>query len=130
MRISVALKLEKIAGDLDVVRGLDAEDMRRLRKDGPKLITLLKSYMEKGADPLSKFNEDQKRLLLAYIVYTRQNITAGPGDDPNDEDAARILHNKVYDQPDKRKREKEITEDLKKQLEKSGIKLKKDKKER
>jgi hypothetical protein len=100
--------------------GLSEEDVRRLREEGPKLAKKIKNA--KKGKPFEGVSDDDKRLLLAYVVYFRQNLTMENSAKPNDEDAAKILHGEIFKGDDKKTKER-LAEELVRQLQKSGIKL-------
>jgi len=100
---------------------LSPGDVRRLRTEGPKLAKKVQSA--KKAKPFEGLSEDDKRLLLAYVVYFRQNLTTINTTRPNDEDAAQILHKEVFKGDDRESRQR-MDEELVRQLQKAGLKLK------
>lgn len=113
----VSEKLTKIAYQiLSDNTPLSPEELMELGKKGPVLLRKLKSKKKRD---LKKLNEDDKRLLLAYVVYLRQNLTTEPTDQPNFEDAAKIMHEEVLDDGKKR----QVEEELIKQLAKAGLNL-------
>ena len=125
MRRSLGEYLKKIATELlsAEVPALSQEDADRLNKEGPELIRKVQDTLGKGdldAKALKGMSKDDKRLLLAYIVYVRENVTTEATDNPNAEDAARILHGDVYSNG--KKQNKELEDHLLKQLQKAGIK--------
>ncbi|MBD3261251.1 MAG: hypothetical protein GF334_06135 [Candidatus Altiarchaeales archaeon] len=95
---------------------LSPEELMELGKKGP---TLLKNLKSKKKKDLKKLSEDDKRMLLAYVVYLRQNLTTEPKDRPNFEDAAKIMHEEVLEDGKKR----QVEEELIKQLAKAGLNL-------
>lgn len=102
---------------------LNKDEIRRLREDGSKLVNKVRdSKKGKAFDGLTS---DDMRLLLAYVVYFRQNLTTQESDRPNDEDAAKILHKEVF-KDDEKKTLKRLKEELTRQLEKAGIKINRD----
>lgn len=100
--------------------GLSDQDVRRLREDGPRLARKVKDA--KKDNPFEGFSDDDKRLLLAYVVYFRQNLTTDSSMVPNDEDASKILHGEVFKGSDKKTMDR-LTEELVRQLHKAGIKV-------
>jgi hypothetical protein len=97
---------------------LDPKDIDILRKDAPRYLRQVQMNIKLDKDPLKDLSDTEKRILLAYTVFLRQNLTIGEGDRANEEDAAKILHGKVY----KGKKEKDdLKEELEKQLEKIGV---------
>jgi len=100
--------------------GLSDQDVRKLREDGPKLAKKVKNARKgKHFDGLS---DEDKRLLLAYVVYFRQNLTTEGATKPNDEDAAKILHGEVFKGDDEKTKER-LAEELVRQLQKAGVKV-------
>lgn len=99
---------------------LSSDDVKSLREEGPKLAKKVKEA--KKGNPFKGFSYDDKRLLLAYVVYFRQNLTTDGNVKPNDEDAAKILKGEVFEDDDKETKER-LTEELVRQLQKAGIKL-------
>lgn len=100
--------------------GLSDKDVRKLREDGPRLARKVKGA--KKGKPFDGFSNEDKRLLLAYVVYFRQNLTMDGATNPNDEDASRILHGEVFKGDDEKTMER-LTEELIRQLQKAGIKV-------
>ena len=125
MFCSVGTYVKRAAYELikQVHAGLKDEDIDDLRGKGPALIEEAKSNLSRGKHPLFEMDNNDIRLLLAYVVYLRQNITTGNKDRPNDEDAAAILHKDVYGGTDKKTKEKMETETLM-QLQKAGLPIK------
>lgn len=101
--------------------GLSDADVRRLRVEAPKLAMTIQRNKGKS-NPFKGFSDDDKRLLLAYVVYLRQNLVMDSTAHPNDEDAAKILHGDVFTGTDK-KTMKRLTEELVRQLQKAGVKF-------
>lgn len=107
---------------------LTKEDVILLNSHAPTLVKTVKDNLEdKKANPFKGLTDHDKRVLLAFVVYKRQNITTEPTDRPNDEDAAKILHERVYSLEGTKKEHKEalknLEEDLKKQLSKAGLSI-------
>ena len=104
MKTLISQGLLKIARKL-IAResALDKEEIRILHNDAPLLIQ--KVHKNDKKNPFKSFSEEDKRVLLAYIVYLRQNLTTKPTDNPNDEDAAKILRKEVYSDKDKKTKE-------------------------
>jgi hypothetical protein len=123
----VSTGLRKVAEELIAMDdSLTKEDVVLLNSRAPTLVKMVKENLEdKNADPFKGLTDEDKRLLLAFVVYKRQNITTEPTDRPNDEDAAKILHEHVYALEGTKKEQKEalenLEEDLKKQLSKAGL---------
>jgi len=101
--------------------GLSDGDVRKLREEAPKLAKQVQHSGEK--DPFRGFSDEDKRLLLAYVVYLRQNLIMDSTTHPNDEDAAKILHGDIFSGTDK-KTMKRLMEELVRQLQKAGVKFK------
>lgn len=111
---------EAAYGLLAAGTGLSDQDVRRLREEGPKLAKKVKNAKKgKAFDDIS---DDDRRLLLAYVVYFRQNLTTEGTTKPNDEDAAKILHKEIFKDEDEKTKER-LTEELVRQLQKAGINL-------
>ena len=125
MRCSLGEYLKRIANDLASTEcpSLSQDDADKLNAKGPELIRRIQKDL--SGDPeekdLKDFSDDDKRTLLAYIVYVRENITTEMTDKPNAEDAAKILHGDVY-KSSGNKSNKELDKNLIKQLQKAGIK--------
>lgn len=107
---------------------LTKEDIMNLNQRSPLLVIKVKKNIDKKKkDPFDGISDKDKRLLLAFVVYKRQNITTEETDRPNDEDAAKILHGIVYPTEGTEKKNKKVMkdleEDLKKQLEKAGLSI-------
>lgn len=123
----VSTGLRKVAEELIAMDdSLTKEDVVLLNSRAPTLVKMVKENLEdKNADPFKGLTDKDKRLLLAFVVYKRQNITTEPKDRPNDEDAAKILHEHIYALDGTKKKQKEtlenLEEDLKKQLSKAGL---------
>lgn len=98
---------------------LDAQDRAVLTKDGPRILRQVQSNVRLKKKPLEDLTEAEKKVLLAYVVFFRQNVTTCPPKDrSNEEDASRILHGEIYN---KDKDKKRLEDDLIDQLEKLGI---------
>jgi len=100
---------------------LSRKDMGKLRNKGRSLARKVQRA-EKAKKELSSFSDDDKRVLLAYIVFVRQNIIPGVKGRPNDEDAAKILHGEVFADDDKETKER-LLEELIRQLKKAGVSI-------
>lgn len=111
--------------EVAIEKGLGDREIFLLNKDAPRLVDTVKNNItEKKSDPFNGMSDEDKRLLLAFVVYKRQNITTSPTDNPNDEDAARILRKKVFQDDPKRsssKIMKDLEEELAGQLTKAGL---------
>ena len=103
---------------------LDKQDIMILQKDGPEYLREVQTNIKLNKDPLDDLSDSAKKVLLAYVVFLRENIATEKNDRPNDEDSAKILHGKVF----KEKNDKKLDEALLKQLSKIGINLKNDNK--
>ena len=112
--------IRKLAEDIGKdVCTLDVQDKKILAIDGAKYLRHIQTNLKLKKDILSDLSDTEKRVLLAYIVFLRQNITTSSGDNPNEEDSAYVLHGKLYDESKEDK--KELDAVLKKQLSKIGI---------
>lgn len=126
MKILLAEDIKKISGLLtQKAIGLNDEDVELLTNKAPFLVQKVKTnLLDNNQKPFEGLTDEDKRLLLAFVVYRRQNIATSIGDNPNDEDAAMILHKDVY-KPNKKESEKKVMkrleQDLKKQLSKAGL---------
>jgi len=103
--------------------GFDPSDIAILKNDGPTYLRRVQANLKLGKKPLADLEDTDKKVLLSYVIFLRQNITMEKGDRPNEEDAAKILHGEVYEES--KKDSKELEEELLKQLEKIGIDVKK-----
>ena len=131
MKTTISYIIKKIAEDLNKVsvESLTEEDVKKLNEDSPKLLKEIKDNIDKKSkNPLKNLAIEDKILLLSFVVYKRQNIATEPTEDPNIEDSAKILHGKVYKLSGDGKKDKEIKEDIEKdlikQLSKAGLKIK------
>jgi hypothetical protein len=131
MKTIISDILKKIAKTLGDIKPevLTEEDVKNLNKKALDLLKKVKdSFDKKDENPLEELSYDDKVLLLAFVVYKRQNIATAPTGDPNVEDAAKILHNKVYIITNDEEKDKEVREDLEKdlvkQLSKAGLNIK------
>lgn len=130
MKKSISSILKKYAEDLSKmsVESLSEEDVKNLNERSPELV---KKVRENSGteDPFKGFSDEDKLLLLSFVVYKRQNLTMPPSEDPNVEDSAKILHGKVYkltgDEKKDREAKENIEKDLIKQLSKAGLNVKK-----
>ena len=98
---------------------LDMQDRTVLAIDGPKYLRHVQTNIKLKKKLLSDLTDTAKKVLLAYVVYLRQNLTTDQGDKANEEDAAKILHGGLYGSGKSDK--KELNESLEKQLSKLGI---------
>jgi len=126
MKTIISSKIRKLADILEKGIGLDDIDIRTMHSKGPKLIGIVKKNINDKKDALADIIPEDKRTLLAFVVYKRENISLGPVDDPNDEDAAKILHGDVYSNLEDKKTIEALDKALKKQLAKTGIAIKKE----
>jgi len=118
MKKNLSNVVRKLAAN---IQGLTDFDIDLLNNKAPRLVLIVKDNLESNAsDPYKGLSDKDKNLLLAFVVYKRQNITTSAVDKPNSEDAAKILHDEVYDLPEKNKLEK-INNDLSEQLNKAGL---------
>lgn len=101
--------------------GLSDSDVRKLREEAPRVAKRVQANRNER-NPFKGLSDDDKRLLLAYVVYLRQNLVMDSTIHPNDEDAAKILHGEVFTGTDK-KTMKRLTEELVRQLQKAGVKF-------
>jgi hypothetical protein len=106
--------------------GLDPQDVAVLKIDGPKYLRHMSTNIKMKKDPISDLNDTGKKVLLAYVIFLRQNVTMEPGDKPNEEDAARILHGDIFGS--NKDDEEELEEELLKQLSKIGMDVERDEK--
>lgn len=118
---SVCGNIRKLAKDMSEKEclSLDMQDRNILAKDGPKYLRHVQTNIKLKKDLLSDLNDTAKKVLLAYVVFLRQNLTTDQGDRPNEEDAAVILHGALYGNGKKDK--KDLDDSLEKQLSKLGI---------
>ncbi len=118
---SVCENIRKLAKDMfeKDCPSLDMQDRNILAKDGPKYLRHVQTNIKLKKDLLSDLNDTAKKVLLAYVVFLRQNLTTDQGDKPNEEDAAVILHGDLYGTGKNDK--KDLDESLEKQLSKLGI---------
>lgn len=130
MKIPISSILKTCSENLSrmSVESLSEDDVKNLNERSPALIKKIRDNIG-SANPLKDFSDEDKLLLLSFVVYKRQNITTPPTEDPNVEDSAKILHGKVYKLTGDEKEDKEVKEnlekDLIKQLSKAGLNVKK-----
>lgn len=98
---------------------LDMQDRNILAIDGPKYLRHVQTNIKLKNKLLADMDDTAKKVLLAYVVFLRQNLTTDQGDKANEEDAAVILHGKLYGNSKEDK--KDLEENLEKQLSKLGI---------
>jgi len=129
--------VRKISAEL-IEKGpqMTEEEVKLLQSNGPVLVRQVRKNPKK---PFKGMSEEDKRILLAYIVYLRQNLTTKPTEEPNDEDACKIIRHEVFKEDDKETKDscdiigndvsrgkdketkKDLTTELAKQLIKAGI---------
>ena len=130
MRIAISSFVRKVSDELaKAVESLTEEDVKNLNESSPALLKIVKDNIEnKSKDPLKGLSNEDKVLLLSFVVYKRENIATESTEDPNIEDSAKILHGKVYnltgDKKDLKEAEENLDKDLIKQLSKAGLKIK------
>jgi hypothetical protein len=118
---SLSTILRKLAAN---AAGLSDKHLDLLNKVAPKLVLRIRDSVEAKEDnPLSSLTEEEKKLLLAFVVYKRQNITIGPTDKPNSEDAAKIMNDELYTDLSNKDKSKKILKELTEQLNKAGLKV-------
>ena len=112
--------IRKVAAEL-VEKGphMTDEEVETLQSTGPELV---RKVRKNPKSPFKGMSYEDKRTLLAYIVYLRQNLTTKPTEDPNDEDACKIIRHEVFKEDDKETK-KDLTTQLAKQLTKAGIQV-------
>lgn len=120
---SIGKKIRRYADIIEKSIGLDDLDMRTLNHDAPKIYQKVRENVESNKKPFEGLVDEDKRKLLAFVVYKRQNLTVGPSDNPNSEDAAEILHGDIYNDLSNKKTLKELEKTLKKQLAKTGLNI-------
>jgi len=120
---SIGKKIRRYADIIEKSIGLDDLDMRTLNHDAPKIYQKVRENVESNKKPFEGLVEEDKRKLLAFVVYKRQNLAVGPSDNPNSEDAAEILHGDIYNDLSNKKTLKELEKTLKKQLAKTGLNI-------
>jgi len=121
MKTLIANKIKVLASEIILKDVLDKEDINTLKHKAPLLMYKVKDLMRgKKKDILKDLSAEDKKILMAYVVTIRQNVATGEGDRPNIEDAARILHDDIYDVSHK-DGEKRLEKELVKQLGKIGI---------
>lgn len=98
----------------------DGQDVAALKLDGPRNLRLVQQNLRLGKEPLADMEDTDKKILMAYVIFLRQNVTMSDGDSPNVEDAAAILHGKVFGES---KEKGEFEDELLKQLKKIGLKI-------
>lgn len=116
MKQLISNRIKKIAKEISETFVLTEKDVKLLKSKSPKLLGIVNENIKKDPDnPLKDLSKDDKLTLMAFIVYVRQNIATEGGSNPNCEDSAQILHGKIF------KSDKELDEELIKQLSKAGI---------
>jgi|WetSurMetagenome_2_1015567.scaffolds.fasta_scaffold395973_2 hypothetical protein len=121
MYTPIYVPIRKLAEDVSKIECpvLDIQDRNILSNDGPKYLRHVQTNIKLKKDLLSDMTDTAKKVLLAYVVFLRQNLTTDQGDKPNEEDAAVILHGDLYGNGKDEK--KDLNESLEKQLSKLGI---------
>jgi hypothetical protein len=126
MKTIISIKVRKLADLIEKGIGLDDVDIRSMHGKGPQLIRTINKNISDKKDALDNVIPEDMRTLLAFVVYKRENLALGPSDDPNDEDAAKILHGDVYKNLEDKKTIEALKKALKKQLMKAGLNIKKE----
>jgi hypothetical protein len=126
MKTIISIKVRKLADLIEKGIGLDDVDIRSMHDKGPQLIRTINKNISAKKDALEDVIPEDMRTLLAFVVYKRENLALGPSDDPNDEDAAKILHGDVYKNLEDKKTIEALKKALKKQLMKAGLNIKKE----
>lgn len=122
MRVPIYLPIRKFAQEFsDKCPSLDLQDRNILAKDGPKYLRHVQTNIKLKKKILADMTDTAKKVLLAYVIFLRQNLTTDQGDKPNEEDAAVVLHGDLYGNSKGSK--KDLDESLEKQLSKLGISL-------
>ena len=98
---------------------LDVQDRNILSNDGPKYLRHVQTNLKLKKKILADMTDTAKKVLLAYVIFLRQNLTTDQGDKPNEEDTAVVLHGDLYGNDKGAK--KQLDESLEKQLSKLGI---------
>jgi len=121
MLITISESIRKLAAEASKksCQALDVQDRNILSNDGPKYLRHVQTNIKLKKKLLADMTDTAKKVLLAYVVFLRQNLTTDQGDGPNEEDSAVILHGDLYgnEKGDK----KELDGSLEKQLSKLGI---------
>lgn len=123
MKYLIAEEISNIAYGIEADQNsfLDRKDIKKLREDGPDILKKVEKNIKKEKkNILSDILDEEKRVLLAYVVFFRQNLGTEETDVPNYEDAAKILHKEVFGE-DSKKTMKSLEKDLEAQLKKVGI---------
>jgi hypothetical protein len=120
MLVPIYQPIRKLAEDaVQQCPSLDVQDKNILSNDGPKYLRHVQTNIKLKKKLLADMTDTAKKVLLAYVVFLRQNLTTDQGDKPNEEDAAVILHGDLYGNDKKEK--KDLDDSLEKQLSKLGI---------
>ena len=53
---------------------LDKQDIMILQKDGPEYLREVQTNIKLNKDPLDDLSDSAKKVLLAYVVFLRENI--------------------------------------------------------
>jgi hypothetical protein len=129
MWMSISQPIIKLAQIIKKTEGgLDPQDISILKKDGPEYMRHVHTNIKLGKKALDDLTDTAKKVLLAYVIFLRQNATIEEGNKPNEEDTAKVLHGEVYKKDTKEDDEEgsELDKELLKQLEKLGMNVKKD----
>lgn len=129
MRTEIADKIRVAAVSVALKDVLNSDDITSLKHKAPILIHKIKSAPgDERSAIIAKMPVDDVRVLLAYVVSIRQNLSVKDGITPNLEDAAKILHKDVFEVPSSgksaKKADKKLRGELQKQLSKVGIAVK------
>jgi len=121
MYLPVYEPIKKLAEDVSKKDSpsLDMQDRNILSNDGPKYLRHVQTNIKLKKNLLDDLNDTAKKVLLAYVIFLRQNLTTEQGDKPNEEDAAVVLHGNLYG--DSKEDKKDLDDNLEKQLSKLGI---------
>jgi len=109
-----------------IEEGLDPQDVTILKNDGPNFLRKVQTNIKLNKEPLNDLKDADKKVLLSYVIFLRQNVTMEKGDKPNEEDAAKIIHGELFSKS--KEDDENLEKELMKQLEKIGINVKKNKK--
>ena len=123
MKHTIGWHLARIANELlSAESALSQDDANLLNKKGPELVRKVQRNLARDTDDkvLEGLSDEDKKVLLSYIVYVRENISTQKTDRPNTEDAAKVLHEDVYPSRNK-KALKALEKHLLQQLKKTGI---------
>lgn len=121
MKILISADLRRVSEDLlksdsNATPGLSDQQQRDLRNHGAKLLQDVKDNLSKKRFGFEGLSFEDKKTLLAYVIYHRQNTaidTSSSENIKNDEDAAKIIYGDIY-----KSSQNELDKDLSKQLKK------------